>query len=267
MTPDVVVDVGNSRIKWGRVRNRRVIESVSLPHDDPVKWKRHYEMWESSAVEKWAVAGVNPPATERLADWLSNRVARLVHIGTPTVIALTDNDDTFGRTLDFSIGVDEPNQVGVDRLLGAIAARNRTPDKISSIVIGVGTAMTVDFVDTYGRFSGGAILPGPRLMARSLHQHTAKLPEIDIDPVLPQQITGKNTEEAIELGIASAILGAADQLVWDWFARDNVPPRVFVTGGDGGYFRKFVFTADVDQVIHDPTLVLDGARIVAEALP
>ena len=262
MTPDVVVDIGNSRIKWGRVRDGRVVEAVSLPHDDPVKWKRYYEAWGLSVADEWAIAGVNPTAIQRLTDWLAGRTARLLHISTPTVIALTDEEEP----LDFSVGVDEPERVGVDRLLGAISARYRTPRTTSAIVIGVGTAMTVDFVDLDGRFVGGAILPGPRLMARSLHQYTAKLPEVGIDPALPVRIAGTNTEEAIELGIASAVLGAADQLVWDWFAGDQVPPRVFVTGGDAGYFKQFVFTADVERVVHDPTLVLDGVRRVAEAL-
>jgi type III pantothenate kinase len=93
------------------------------------------------------------------------------------------------------------------------------------------------------------------------------LPHIAIDPVLPKRIWGSDTEEAIELGIANAILGAADQLVWDWAARSNEPPCVFVTGGDAAYFRGFVFTADVGQFVIDPTLTLEGIRIAAGALP
>ena len=54
-----------------------------------------------------------------------------------------------------------------------------------------------------------------RLMAKSLHGYTAKLPLIEIKPKLPTNIWGRNTESAIQLGIANAVLGVADQLIWD----------------------------------------------------
>jgi type III pantothenate kinase len=230
----------------------------SLAHDDPVGWKRQLELWGLNRPTHWAVAGVAPKAVQRLSDWLARRDA--------TVAAVT-NEVVLGGRSGLTTAVLHPTRIGVDRLLSVLAAYRRTPPGTSAVVLSVGTAMTIDFLRPGGRHVGGAILPGPVLMARSLHEYTAKLPVIEIDPVLPVRVWGATTEEAIDLGIASAVLGAADQLVWDWAALSAVPPWVFATGGDAGYFRGFVFTADVGGFVIDPLLTLDGIRLVAEELP
>jgi type III pantothenate kinase len=259
MTPDVVVDIGNSRMKWGRCADGRVITMESLGHDEPVEWKRLAELWKLNGSARWAVAGVAPRPMRRFGDWLSTRNA--------TVVWITNELFTERSPTGLVTSVEEPEGIGVDRLLAALASFTRVPARTSAVAISVGTAMTIDFVEPDGTHVGGAILPGPELMARSLRQHTAKLPHIDIDPVLPEEIWGTNTHDAIQLGIANAILGAADQLVWDWSERSARLPWVFATGGDVEYFRGFEFTADVGKFLIDPNLILEGIRIAAEALP
>jgi type III pantothenate kinase len=258
MTPDVVVDIGNTRIKWGRCVDGHVAEMASLRHDAPVDWKRQAEQWGLNSPARWALASVAPLAMQRFGDWLRTREAHTVTI---------TNELFADGELEMVTEVDEPALIGVDRLLAALAAYTQVPDELSAVAISVGTAMTVDFVEPDGTHVGGAILPGPELMAQSLHDHTAKLPHISIDPVVPIEVWGRNTEDAIQLGIANAILGAADQLVWDWSARSARPPWVFATGGDVGYLLGFVFTAEVGSLIIDPMLTLEGIRIAAEALP
>lgn len=258
MTPDAVADVGNSRVKWGRVAGGRVAEMVAFPHDDVLGWKRTSEMWHLPSPACWAVCGVHPAQTHRLRTWLAANGGRVLEIDARFTI---DHATQTG----LHVATKEPHRTGVDRLVTALAARERSPAHAPTVSICVGTAMTVDFVEADGRFVGGAILPGPRLMAKSLHQSTAKLPEVAIDPVTPMHIWGDDTADAIELGIASAILGAADQLVWDFADRPGPSPWVFVTGGDAGYFRGFRFTADLGHFSIDPLLTLDGIRLAAEA--
>ena len=257
MTPDIVVDIGNSRMKWGRCDGVRVAEMVSLPHDSPVEWKRQAEAWGATEQTRWAVAGVVPKEVQRFRDWLATRG------GSPAVVT----NDLFvdGGPTGFITKVDELHRIGIDRLLTAFAAHHRRRHKlVPVVVINVGTAMTVDFVQGVGGHVGGVILPGPHLMSKSLHTYTAKLPQVNIRPELPTNIWGRNTEEAITLGIANAILGVADQVLWDWAAHVGEPPWVYVTGGDAGYFRGFVFTADVAGFEIDPALTLDGIRLAAE---
>lgn len=259
MTPDVVVDIGNSRMKWGLCEDGRVITMESLRHEDVVEWKRLAEQWELNESARWAMAGVAPAPMKRFGDWLAARKASVT-----TISGELFSED---GPLKMVTAVDEVESIGVDRLLAALAAFSRVPAETSAVAISVGTAMTIDFVEPDGTHVGGVILPGPELMARSLHEYTAKLPHIDIDPILPVEVWGTNTENAIQLGIANAILGAADHLVWDWASSSARPPWVFATGGDVGYFRGFRFTADVGKLLIEPTLILDGIRIAAEALP
>lgn len=253
MTPDIVVDIGNTRMKWGRCANGRVVEKASLPLGKPSAWEDQFAAWNLTGQDRWAVAGVNPARQDRFLVWVRPRtdaVVRIDHWG-------------FGG---LNVAVDHPSKVGIDRLLTALAARHAAPAGRPVIVINVGTAMTVDLVDAGNTFAGGAILPGPALMARSLNRYTAKLPRIEIDPAPPVGTWGRNTEDAIELGVAAAVTGAADFLVWEWANRFDPKPCVFVTGGDRGYFAGFTFTAEVGPVVIDEMLTLEGIRIAAEAL-
>jgi type III pantothenate kinase len=254
MTPDVVVDIGNSRIKWGRCEGGRVIDKVALPLGKPSIWSEWLVRWNLAGKEAWAIAGVNPARQQRFLTWLDTRAGR---------VATIDHS----RFSGLKVAVEHPTKVGIDRLLTALAAHRAAPAGRPAVAINVGTAMTVDLVDADGTFAGGAILPGPALMARSLHRYTAKLPRIPIDPAPPVAAWGRNTRDAIELGIGAAVVGAADFLVWEWANRFDPKPCVFVTGGDGGYFSGFEFTADIGPVRIDDTLTLEGIRIAAEALP
>jgi len=267
--PYVVVDIGNSRMKWGRVSGARITEAVAFAHDDAVGWKRQCALWRVAAWDYWVIVSVVPKVQQRFTEWLDSRESHWVSITNEQLLyGINENNDfTDPAYTAISTYVDVPDLVGTDRLLNALAASKRTPPGVSAVAISVGTAMTIDFVEGGGLHRGGAILPGPRLMAKSLHNFTAKLPLVETRPQLPTMNWGANTEDAIELGIANAILGAADQMVWDWAANHASPPWVYVTGGDAEYFRGFEFTADVGGVVIDPTLTLDGIRLAVEALP
>lgn len=259
MRPDVVVDIGNSRVKWGRVVDGRVAEAVSLNHDR-AEWDRAAKLWGMKARSQWAVASVVPRAVSQFMVWLTARCMSETWIRNDLFFI----NHPFGFTTD----VEEVDRIGIDRLLTALAAWRRTPPPASAVVLNVGTAMTIDFVEAPGLHRGGAILPGPRLMARSLHEHTAQLPAVDVDPEqVPTMPWGSNTEDAIALGIANAILGAADRMIRTWAGSQAVPPSVFVTGGDAGYFDGFTFTAKIGHFEIDPLLTLEGIRLAAEALP
>src|SRR5262249_34832927 len=73
MKPALVADVGNSRIKWGRCQDGRVVDSISLPPDDPQSWLRQREAWNLAEAASWAVAGVHPARRDRLVEWLRER--------------------------------------------------------------------------------------------------------------------------------------------------------------------------------------------------
>src|SRR5437899_550510 len=70
MKPDVVVDIGNSLIKWGRCKGAAVVDKASLPPDDPAAWAKQRAAWCIPAGAGWAVAGVHRARLQRLVEWL-----------------------------------------------------------------------------------------------------------------------------------------------------------------------------------------------------
>lgn len=134
-----------------------------------------------------------------------------------------------------------PETVGADRLAQASAAWERT--RGACVVVSMGTAITIDVVNRRGEFVGGLIAPGLRLMARSLHEHTAQLP--DVEPARMASPVGRHTRDAIRAGVSFA----AEGLIRSALARSR--GRVFGTGGDAPLFRD-LFDALV------PDLALEG---------
>jgi len=252
MTPDVVVDIGNTRMKWGRCEAGRVADVIRLPLDDAAAWDSELAKLPLPRpfARKWAVASVNPAAHHRFARWSAN------HGET----AIFENY----KQLPIRVNVDEPAKVGIDRLLGAIAAARLSPAATPAITVDIGTAVTVNLIDREGVFQGGAIFPGPRLMARSLHDFTAKLPLIE--PAIPSTpLPGKNTKDAILHGIEEALVGGIHALVSQYADLDSQPPWLFLTGGAhhllGNYSSLCVVT-----MTSVPTLTLEGIRIAAEEM-
>jgi type III pantothenate kinase len=254
VTPDVVVDIGNTRIKWGwAVPHLDTMKAVSLPHDDPAAWEAQLSDMPVRAPVRWAVASVNPRETDRFLEWVRSRRETAAVIDDPSRLPVT-------------IDVDEPAKVGIDRLLNAVAARARVPEGSPVVVIDVGSAVTVDLLDERNRFRGGAIFPGPRLMAKALHQYTAKLPDLPIDDVPNEDPPGRNTADAIRVGIMAAIMGGCQMLVDEYAALCERPLTVLMTGGAVGYLIDYDFAPDIG--IGGPfPLTLEGIRLAAEALP
>lgn len=252
MTPDVVVDVGNSRLKWGRCHGGRVAEMVSLPLDDPAAWEEQRRRWNLPQPCRWAIATVNPPAAERFRVWLRPYGEHGYLFEDPAVLPL-------------HVGVEEPRQVGWDRLLNAVAAHCLAAPEPAA-VIALGTAMTVDLVDGHGVFRGGAILPGPRLMADALHRHTALLPYLNVAELPAVVAPGTNTGDAILAGIRAALVGGALLLLHHYADRVG-PPWVYLTGGALGDLASWDFGSRFRGTRYLPTLTLEGLRIAAESLP
>ena len=128
-------------------------------------WKEEFPLWKRADPLRWAVAGVHPQRCDHLREWLLSRGDR--------VLTLNRFDQ-----LPLTVAVHEPERVGMDRLLNAVAAAAKLHHGQPGILVDAGSAVTVDWLDESHVFRGGAIFPGFRLMARSLHDYTALLPEI-----------------------------------------------------------------------------------------
>lgn len=247
MRPKVVVDVGNSRIKWGLCVPDAVRETCSLPHDDPEAWTRQMEQWRG-ARGLWVASGVHPKQRDQFIEWLQERGQ--------SVRLLDDPNDLPLRVL-----VARPDYVGVDRLLDAVAANSRRTAETPAVVIDAGSAITVDLVNGSGAFAGGAILPGMPLMARALNDYTALLPLLP-PPDKPPAVPGTNTPTAMELGIYWAAAGGITAVLREYRSLCRSEMDVFLTGGDGPRLHPVLPQAHLW-----PEMTLEGIRLSAEALP
>ena len=245
MRPDLVVDIGNSRVKWGRCADGAVADSASLPHDDPAAWQSQLVRWGLTGTLGWVISGVHPRTRDRLADWVRGQGDSVRILGDP-------------RLLSLQVRLERPDHVGIDRLLNAMAANTRRRPGAPAAVVDAGSAVTVDFIDGSGAFAGGAIFPGLRLMVRALHDYTALLPLIQVQSALPP-LPGVSTPAAMEAGVYWAVAGGIQACV----RRLGSPAEVFLTGGDAALLHP----ALGDAVTFWPHMTLEGIRLSAEALP
>jgi type III pantothenate kinase len=248
----LVADIGNSRMKWGRCAADRVIDAVALPLDEPSSWEQQLAAWDLGSNTSWFLAAVNPGPLTQLATFLANR-------GHP-VRTLQDH-----QGLPLQIDVEQPQQVGLDRLLNAVAFLERPADALPAILVDAGSAVTVDLVDRGPVFRGGAIFPGLRLMVQALHGYTARLPlvsEIAPQPFWP----GRSTEAAIRAGIHAAVVGGVCDLVRSW-GEQGQRLSVYLTGGDGPLLSAALEPRLTDMGLSTrafPWMTLEGLRIVAQ---
>jgi len=236
----LAVDMGNSRIKWAVFRGDDVRVSgdcdgaEALPASLP-----------SVPLRGAAVASVVPDRVEAV------RQAIGTHCGLTPRVA--------GRDLPIPIEnlCRPPEGVGVDRLLNALAAYDRF--RRACVVVDAGSAVTVDAVDAQGRFAGGAIAPGPGLMAEALARHTAQLPRVAVRR--PDAPLGRDTQGAIEAGTYWGAVGLLAELIGRVAA--TLPAGAPVIG-TGGWADLFPHVEAVNY--YDEHLTLRGLRLAHETL-
>jgi type III pantothenate kinase len=124
------------------------------------------------------------------------------------------------------------------------------------LVVDAGTALTFTAA-TRDRLVGGAILPGLTVQLRSLHRHTAALPDVPLPAVLPNR-WATNTPDAIASGVVYASLAAIDDYSRDWL-QQFPNSRIVLTGGDAARLSRFLSRSGLPYLV-DPYLAFWGLR-------
>jgi type III pantothenate kinase len=159
----------------------------------------------------------------------------------------------------FEIKADNPDEVGADRLLNALAAHRRYQGPL--VVVDFGTATTFDVVDADGSYIGGVIAPGINLSIEALHHAAARLPRIGIGR--PQAVIGRSTVPAMQSGIYWGYVGLVEGLITRIKAEYGGPMKVIATGGLAPLFAEG--TTMIERI--DPDITLEGLRLLAERNP
>ncbi len=253
----LLADVGNSRIKLALVS--AVSQGMPL-------LERRYELdsrdFSYDDFESWLMAVVSPSTIIYIASVCDTAAAQLEtaisSINGTRQIRVQLHRVHFSD-LPLKVKTEQPERVGIDRLAAATAASHLVSSDNGCIIIDCGTAATVDMVGSDRQFLGGAILPGPALLARSLADGTSLLPEVSsLGHASPPPMPGRSTNNAIAAGVGFGIRGAVCRLVDEARRELGSEADIFLTGGWRGIVRGEFLNAR-----EFPDLVLSGIGIAA----
>jgi type III pantothenate kinase len=236
----MLIDAGNSRLKWALVEDGRWRAQGSTDYGDWTALKTHLAL-----AGDCFVASVADVAREQ-------KLAALMETAGVAATWLTAGaafDEVKNSYLN-------PEQLGVDRWMSLIAARKRC--RAATLVVSAGTAMTVDALSAEGVFLGGLIMPGARLMQQALQQGTAR-----VDAAAGQwQAFPRSTADAVRSGIVAALCGAISQQYSRLAEVSSGAPLCLLTGGDAEMLLPHLPV----QAEHVPALVLEGIACVARGV-
>ncbi|PTQ51296.1 MAG: Pantothenate kinase type III, CoaX-like [Brockia lithotrophica] len=192
----------------------------------------------SGEVEGVVLGSVVPPLTSSLRE-----AARALFGVDPLILGP-------GVRTGIPIRIDNPRELGADRLANAVGARERYG--APAIVVDFGTATTFDVIGADGAYEGGVIAPGVEIGMEALFTRTAKLPKVALEA--PPSPLGKNTVDALQAGLFYGTLGQVEGILRRLKALLPSSTQVIATGGLGEPFARA--SREIDR--YDPELTLYG---------
>jgi type III pantothenate kinase len=235
-------DLGNSRLKFVEANDQ--LDRIRHVDHDGVGFANGWEQQLPARFDTAWIASVGAPGlATALVDALCSRCRRISFVRTQRSFA------------GVRIAYAEPSRLGVDRFLALLAARARAG--APSLVVGVGTALTIDLIDADGLHRGGRIAPSPTLMRDSLHARAPQLPARggSYAPFADE------TASALASGCEGAALALIAQSAQAAKAMLGTAPRVLLHGGGAAALHPAL-----DDAMLAPALVIEGLASWARAL-
>ena len=237
----VLVDVGNTNTVFGVYDGDELVESFRLSTDT----ERTADEYGALLLPLFSRRGVDPAHAEAVVissvvpplHFTLEQMARKYFGRKPLFIEP-------GVRTGMPIRYDNPTEVGADRIVNAVAARELYGAPV--IVVDFGTATTFDLINAAGEYAGGIIAPGITISAEALFAHASRLYRVDIRK--PTELIGKNTAGAMQAGIYYGYIGRVDGILERLLAEFSGVKTVVATGGQ----------AD---------LIASGSRYIREVAP
>jgi type III pantothenate kinase len=241
---NILVDLGNSRLKWGIGQGRDIRCGEPLAHRDSAFAQRLEDAWRSldETPRRLALASVAAPELLQQVCQIALRLWPQIEI-----VRARSQSRAFGVQNAYRT----PEKLGVDRWLCLLAARRYHP--LPACIADCGTAVTVDVIDAQGLHRGGVIAPGLHLMKQALHRGAQDIPYSarHYPPGL-----AADTEAAMHSGAVYACIGLIERIMRE----QREPPHLLLTGGDAGLIAAHL--AYKSEMAAD--LVLQGLSVLLE---
>ena len=249
----LVVDIGNTRIKWACVSERGMVDPGEAVHGR-IPGAALESLAKAAPARLDRVVGVNV-AGEVFVSTFTEFVQRRWNL-TPEFV--TTEHEGHGVRCAYA----DPSRMGSDRWVALIAGFRLAGG--AACVIDAGTAVTLDVVDASGRHLGGLILAGPRVVATALDRQTSGIGETcgQSRPGQGSALLGTSTDEAVAKGAMLGLAGALDRALSTVAGELGERPAVYLTGGDAERLSPWLET----HCEYRPYLVLEGLGSIAGVL-
>ncbi len=245
----LVVDVGNTRIKWAWLTSAGLSNQQSIVHRGakPKMWRA--ALFDADRKpERVLISNIAGEAIGRVLARLTKK-----HFGVKAQFVHAER-----RHQELTNGYQDPALLGADRWLALIGAW--TLARTALCVIDAGTAVTVDSIDAGGQHLGGLIAPGIHMMREALLTKTSDIAKaVELSQPSMAGVLANNTIGAVSRGAVLALAGMADRVVDSIEQNAGRKPRIFITGGDAGMVAAMMR----NRGEHIPDLVLQGLAAVA----
>jgi type III pantothenate kinase len=254
MSTLLAIDAGNTNVVIGAYRGDELLATwrTATDHDrtedelavtlDALLGQEDLSL---ESMDALVLGSVVPPLTQaftRLADRYLEGKAVVIGPGVKTGVRLR---------------VDNPSEVGADRIANTLAAHRRYGGPI--VIVDFGTTTNFDVVSADGDFLGGAFAPGLEVSAESLFSHASRLFAVSL--TAPKDAIGKNTADCLRSGIMFGYVGLVDGLLTRILAElPGGTAKVIATGGLASTIAPL--TAKIERV--DDDLTLEGLRLLWE---
>ncbi len=237
---NLIVDVGNTYVKFAVFRNDKLIHKISFKLSE---FKKQYKLLTD-----------NFP---KLKNAIISSVGRL----SQKDIEIIDKDMkvlqlNYKTRLPFKNLYETPKTLGVDRIALVSASVNQFPNN-NVLIIDAGSCITYDFVTDKNEYLGGAISPGIELRYQALHNFTANLPLLVKDQ--PKTIIGNSTESSIHSGVVIGVIKEIDGVIDQYIAKHQ-DLTVILTGGDANFLSNQL----KNSIFANSNFLLEGLNFILD---
>lgn len=234
---NLIIDVGNSRIKSAVFDDSKMIHNESLTNEsfisEVIKTIRKYNC--TNAIIS-SVGSINK--------------AQIVELGAEINLMVLN----YNSKIPFVNNYSTPKTLGVDRIALVSSAISQYQKK-DVLIIDAGTCITYDFVNREGIYFGGSISPGIHMRYKALHAFTEKLPLLE--PTEKFELVGDSTESSIHSGVINGVINEIDGII-ELYRKKNADLTIVLTGGDVNFLSNRL----KNGIFANPNFLLEGLNTI-----